>query len=543
MLRPYSARSLGVGLALALFLGFEPLHAREVEITILHTNDLHQHLKNLGRIAYLAKRHREEGVNSAFFDAGDYFDRGSILATLTRGDAIYGAMHRMGYDAWTLGNHDWTYGADRLVELMEAYPTRVLCTNVTSSLNRPPSNLVRTWVTEFDGIRVGFLGVTTGGPHRSPLPVYRVPLRPAVRAAIEELQARKVDLIAAVTHLGVTQTHAHDGMNDLVFAQEFPEIEVIVGGHSHTLIDQKRADGFFQATGTIIVQAGSSGRGLGVLALAVNSETKGITSFRVRFLSTEAATPEDPEVAGFVKACFEEHLPDARVKLGELAEPMELYNMGYWYADFLREATDADVAIVPRKALYDEPRAFAAGPMTVERMIGILRDRRVVRFSLQGADLIRYFASPDVREHFNPFHLEHRRATWLYLVAGAYYYSGLEVSYHDKDESVTFDLEPEKTYTVATLWPFLRKDTAGYRYTKPSAEAARKGTVFPGLALPEDREVLADTTWDLLRREGKHGALVFYRRHKTPLPEWKKWTKDFDDVAHVFLPGIRAPGK
>jgi len=224
--------------------------------------------------------------------------------------------------------------------------------------------------------------------------------------------------------------------------------------------------------------------------------------------------------------------------LGELAEPMELYNMGYWYADFLRNATDADVVIVPRKSLYDEPKAFGAGPVTVERIIGILRDRRIVRFSMKGEDLIRYFASPGVKEHFNPFHLEHRRAQWLYLVAGAYYYSGLKVTYHEEDESVTFDLKPEKTYTVATLWPFLRKDIRGYRYTKPSAEAARKGTVFPGLPLPENKEVLADTTWDLLRREGKHGTFVFHRRHDAPLPEWEKWTKNFEDVAHVFLPNV-----
>ena len=195
----------------------------------------------------------------------------------------------------------------------------------------------------------------------------------------------------------------------------------------------------------------------------------------------------------------------------ELAEPMELYNMGYWYADFLRKATGTDIVIVPRKSLYDEPKSFAAGPVPVERIIGFLRDRRIVKFSMKGSDLIHYFSSPGVKDRFNPFHLEHRNAQWLYLAAGAYYYSGLQVAYHEDDESVTFDLNPEKTYTVATLWPFLQKDAAGYRYVKPSVEAASQGTVFPGLTLPEDKEVLAETTWDLLRRQGKHGSLIFHR--------------------------------
>ena len=233
----------------ALGLGFESVHAREVEITILHTNDLHQQLENLSRIAYQAKRFKEQHTNTVFFDAGDYFDRGSILVTLTRGDAIYGAMHRMGYDAWTLGNHDWAYGADRLAELMNTYPTKVLCTNVGSSLEKPPESLVQTWVTEFDGIRVGFVGATTGPPHQTPLPLYRLPLLSAMRTAIKELQTRKVDLIAAVTHLGVSQAHSHKGMNDLVLAKEFPEIKIIVGGHSHTLITQEQTDRFFEETG------------------------------------------------------------------------------------------------------------------------------------------------------------------------------------------------------------------------------------------------------------------------------------------------------
>ena len=531
-------------LALAIVacaLTFEPVHAREVEITILHTNDLHQQLENLSRIAYQAKRVKAQHANTVFFDAGDYFDRGSILVTLTRGNAIYGAMYRMGYDAWTLGNHDWAYGADRLVELMNTYPTKVLCTNVGSSLEKPPENLVQTWVTEFDGIRVGFVGVTTGPTHKTPLPLYRVPLLPAIRAAIEELQTRKVDLIAAVTHLGVSQAHSHEGMNDLVFAKEFPEIKIIVGGHSHTQITPEQTDRFFEETGTIIVQTGGTGRWLGILTLTVDNGTKAITSFRARSLAIEPGMQEDPEVAGFIAKCFEENLPDAHLVLGELAEPMELYNMGYWYADFLRKATGTDIVIVPRKSLYDEPKSFAAGPVPVERIIGFLRDRRIVKFSMKGSDLIRYFTSPEVKDHFNPFHLEHRNAQWLYLVAGAYYYSGLQVDYHEDDESVTFDLDPEKTYSVATLWPFLPKDAAGYRYVKPSIEAARQGTVFPGLTLPENKEVLADSTWDLLRRQGKQGGLSFYRRHKTPQPEWMQWTKDFEDVAHVFLPDVPRP--
>ncbi len=83
------------------------LHAGEVEITILHTNDLHQHIEPLPRIAGYVAQYKREHANTVFIDAGDWFDRGSSLVLLTRGEAIYGAMARMGYDMWIVGNHDW----------------------------------------------------------------------------------------------------------------------------------------------------------------------------------------------------------------------------------------------------------------------------------------------------------------------------------------------------------------------------------------------------------------------------------------------------
>ena len=71
-----------------------------------------------------------------FADAGDWFDRGSSLAPMTGGHAIYGAMARMGCDMWILANHDWAYGAGRLLELMQQYPVPVLRTNLATT--KPP---------------------------------------------------------------------------------------------------------------------------------------------------------------------------------------------------------------------------------------------------------------------------------------------------------------------------------------------------------------------------------------------------------------------
>jgi len=103
-------RGLSRFLATAILLATWPLLAGQAAITILHTNDLHQHLAPLPRIAGYVADYKTQHPNTVFVDGGDWFDRGSSLAAMTGGEAIYGAMAHMGYDMWILGNHDWAYG-------------------------------------------------------------------------------------------------------------------------------------------------------------------------------------------------------------------------------------------------------------------------------------------------------------------------------------------------------------------------------------------------------------------------------------------------
>ncbi len=96
--------------AIWLGVGLHTSRADEIEITILHTNDLHQNLRPLARIAGYVAGYKRTHPHTVFIDAGDWFDRGSSLVTMTRGEAIYGAMATMPYDFWIVGNHDWAYG-------------------------------------------------------------------------------------------------------------------------------------------------------------------------------------------------------------------------------------------------------------------------------------------------------------------------------------------------------------------------------------------------------------------------------------------------
>ena len=211
---PFGAHSHGAGkgangfptsLAAAILMAAWPLLAGEVAITILHTNDIHQHLAPLPRIAGYVADYKTQHPNTVFVDAGDWFDRGSSLVAMTGGEAIYGAMARIGYDMWILGNDDWAYGGRRLFELMQQYPVPVLMTNLATTKPPLPWNMVRMIVKEFGGIRVGFFGITLDtygkNPKRRPY-LYVLDCREETAKVVAELKKAKVDVIVAVTHLG-----------------------------------------------------------------------------------------------------------------------------------------------------------------------------------------------------------------------------------------------------------------------------------------------------------------------------------------------------
>lgn len=498
--------------------------AEEVAITIFHTNDLHQSMENLGRIARIVKEHKAKEPNAIFLDAGDYMDRGSSLVPLTRGEAMYGTMSTMGYDAWIVGNHDWIYGPERLMELMRLYPTTVLGTNLALNPGPAPKNVLKTWVRGFGGVRVGFMGMGLGNV-RPTTPMYLTDVSEATRAGIEELKREKADLICVVNHLGIKpMKHERPGgyPRDLDLAKAFPEIDIIVGGHTHSLIADKLTEQYRKETGAIIVQAGASGRYLGVLKVFVDDRKKTIGRFEATNVPIEKTMPEDPEVASFLKTFYDRLMPDAKEVIAEFPERTELYNLGYWYADFLRGQTGGDVALVPRKALYDEPRSFGPGEQTVEQICAIVRNRHVVKSTVKGADLVRSLTSADVKDRLNPFH--HGPSAFS---GDAVYYAGMNVTYDAEADSVSLDLDPDKRYTLITLWPFQAKDAGAYRHGVPADAKPDVREPLPGLTAREST-VLPETTWAIVKTAGKKGKLIVDRRYKEGPAEWKAWTERFE---------------
>lgn len=503
--------------------------AGEVSITIFHSNDIHQNLSPLARMAGQVAEYRKQNPNTVFVDAGDSFDRGSSLAMLTRGETMVGAMSRMGYDMVVLGNHDWVYGDKRLREVLDMYPgLTVLGSNLGTLKGGLPPNIPKVVIKEFSGIKIGFLGITLDSYEKdiqaSPW-LHILNCRDSTRATISALKTAKVDLIVAVTHLGLQKmvfekNSTHPSDVDLV--KEFPDIKVVVGGHTHTSMDESVTRQIYRETGSVIVQCKASGAELGRLTLCINSNTHGLSSFKAEHIPLENSLPELPAVAAFMEQQYREHMPDAKTIVGEFREKVEFHNLAYWYSDFIRKQTDADIVLLPRRSIYDEPAVFEKNRVTVEQLFSYFYDHYLVKAVVKGSDLLAFCSAVERRDRFNPFH--HRGRPFS---GDAIFYAGMTVTFDKTDSSVNFGLEPDKEYTLVVPWPFDDKDLYRYRYTLPAKQDVNIQKIVSGLALKQ-ANMLPVTTREILVREGKAKGLVFGRKYAEPSPDWDPWTKWFE---------------
>lgn len=280
-----------------------------LRFTILHTNDEHSHLiphpavndhpeltgSAMGGFARLAgaiqqireekERHNEPVL---LFSAGDILG-GPAFGWLPLLDGMAPELtlfQKMGYDAVTIGNHEFDYGSEVFANYLKAagYPeassqTVILGTNVNPPSDHPISQLgIRNhFIKELEnGLKIGIFGLIgldaiSKTAHPEPV-TFDDPVESA-RAAVEELTRQGADLLIAVTHSGVHE--------DRFLAQSVPEIDVIVGGHSHTPLYQPITEGK-----TVIVQAGNHLNYLGILELEWLHEEE-----RVRVLNEESERP------------------------------------------------------------------------------------------------------------------------------------------------------------------------------------------------------------------------------------------------------------
>jgi 2',3'-cyclic-nucleotide 2'-phosphodiesterase (5'-nucleotidase family) len=301
-----------------------------MRVTILHTNDEHSHLipipaaddhpdlwdPSLGGFARLAgevKRIRAEKAQSGepvmMFSGGDILG-GPAFGWLPLMDGVtpeLSLMQMIGYDAVVIGNHEFDYGTEVLAgyyrdagyENSNETRPAIMGSNINPPETHPLSRMgIRDYlVLELEnGLKAGVFGIIGNdaiSKTAHPEPVeFEDPLE-AARSAVAALESESVDLIIAVNHAGV--------MEDRQLARAIPELDVIVSGHSHTVLNEPVYEG-----NAVIVQAGSYLSHLGVLELSVDAESGEVTvlneiSGRPFLTELDDSFPEDENVKAEVE--------------------------------------------------------------------------------------------------------------------------------------------------------------------------------------------------------------------------------------------------
>ncbi|MBP1663263.1 MAG: metallophosphoesterase [Bacteroidetes bacterium] len=250
--------------------------AKPVRLVILHTNDTHSQVEpsesnNMGGYARrmgVINKIRSEEPNVLLVDAGD-FSQGSPYFNFFNGRIETKALEMMGYDALTLGNHEFDNGLDTLAAVLKLVKLPVVNANYDLK-NTPIAPFVKPYIiVRKGGLKIGIFGV---GVNLNGLAfqknfaglILNDPLKTASETSNYLKNSLKCDLVICLSHLGTSSEDSSPTDYDLVAASR--NINVVVGGHSHKILENVTAE---NASGrkVLITQMGKSGLNLGRIDL------------------------------------------------------------------------------------------------------------------------------------------------------------------------------------------------------------------------------------------------------------------------------------
>ncbi len=247
-------------------------------VTILYTNDTHARLDpfpdnaveyaglgGISRRATLVKKIRRGSPHTLLLDAGDVF-QGTPWFNVFGGEKDLKLMSQMGYDAICLGNHEFDNGLDGFADVAPAADFPILCANYRVD-GTPMAPFVEPFIVrEVAGLRFGIfgLGIRLDGVVRPELygdVEYLDPVRWA-RGMAESLRGyHRCDYIICLSHLGYH--YDDERIDDRKLASQTNGIDLVIGGHTHTFMDQPEAIRTPDGNSTLVTQAGHSGINLG----------------------------------------------------------------------------------------------------------------------------------------------------------------------------------------------------------------------------------------------------------------------------------------
>jgi 5'-nucleotidase len=424
--------------------------ACEVRVTLVMVNDVYQFVPvdrgaagGLARVSTLRKRILKESPNTLFLMAGDTISP-SVESITYKGAQMIDAWNQIGLDYAVFGNHEFDFGPDVLRQRVAESKFTWLGANVfDAKTGKTFADTPPFVIREIGGVRVGIFGIVLPETKTTSSPGANVDFRAScatAREVIPQMRARGANTIVALTHLSIRE--------DKELARCAPEIDVIIGGHEHTLHESL-------AGRTPIFKMTSDGREMGQIDLNINSATGKVESIDWKIIPVNRSVEDDPAFAA-VEAKYGAKLKELSARVGATTVELDARsaanrtretNIADFIADAFRKATGADAALVNGGSIRADT-IITPGDLTLRDVLTILPfGNELVKLEVKGSTLraaIEHGVSRS-REDSEPGRFPQ--------VSGIRYTFDASLPAGSRVKSITvggLPLDDNKTYTLAT---------------------------------------------------------------------------------------------
>lgn len=261
------------------------------KLTILYTNDQHSRIDpfpendpkypgmgGFSKRAHAIKKIRSEEENVLLLDAGDIF-QGTPYFNFYSGELEYKLMSQMGYDAVTLGNHDFDLGTGNIVKQMPHASFKFINCNYDFTRTPLEGKVIPYSIFNKSGLRIGITGVGIEleglvDPRLTEGIKYNNPIEIANKISYDLKHKFNCDYVICLSHLGYK--YENEKVSDIVLAKQSKNIDLIIGGHTHTFLNEPVKCANSEGKEVLITQVGWAGIWLGKIELYFSESRKKI---------------------------------------------------------------------------------------------------------------------------------------------------------------------------------------------------------------------------------------------------------------------------
>lgn len=406
--------SLRCGFGVAWVLASGAALADQFTMTILHTNDMHAHVESTrirgklyggyARLATLIQKYKASDPNPILLNGGDTF-QGTLYFNVYEGLADAAFMNYAGFAAMAVGNHEFDRGPKALATFAKTLNFPLLASNLDVSADKDLNGFIVGGATSWVGKeQIAIVGaVTPELPSiSSPGPTVRMlDLVKSCQANIDAFRSSGINKIILVTHVGYRE--------EVELAGKLKGVDVIVGGHSHTLLGDIKVDGFSGSAGpyptvtknadgdtALVVQAHDWGKLLGRIKVTFDEAGKVVKWSDAAPILVDESVPEDKTFLSMIAALKKPIADLANKEVGQAPKGVKRTQnaagespMGNMIADAMLEATQAQGAVMACMNAGGVRGDLEAGTVTYGAAIAVQPfNNSLVLLDVTGAELL-----------------------------------------------------------------------------------------------------------------------------------------------------------